>query len=231
MVKKKKNFSIVSKFGLLLLLVASLSANAFLYQKNQQLDQASLYRVKEVYDGDTFSLTNNQSIRLSNIEAPELEFCGGQEAKQALSDLVLNKNLKLEIINHDQYGRLVALVYVDKILVNQQMVKQGLARYDGSPSSQREKIKRAYDLALRNKRGIFGPPCRAEQPEDPKCLIKGNISRKVGAEKTYHFSGCSEYDRTMVEKDLGEQWFCSEKEAQQAGYKKAANCLGKKFTN
>jgi len=29
--------------------------------------------------------------------------------------------------------------------------------------------------------------------------------------------------------DLGEQWFCSEKEAQEAGYKKSEHCYGKKY--
>jgi len=34
----------------------------------------------------------------------------------------------------------------------------------------------------------------------------------------------------MVEKDLGEDWFCSEKEAQAAGFTKPKNCYGKIYS-
>lgn len=35
---------------------------------------------------------------------------------------------------------------------------------------------------------------------------------------------CSEYNRTVIELHLGEEWFCSEKEASKAGYTKSKNC-------
>ena len=41
------------------------------------------YQVLRVIDGDTFETVEHQKIRLSGIDAPELELCGGQEAKQA----------------------------------------------------------------------------------------------------------------------------------------------------
>jgi len=145
-----------------------------------------------------------------------------------LEELILGKIVRLDVFGHDKYNRPLALVYIGNLFVNEVLLKEGWARYDGAPSSQREALKEVYDDALKNKRGIFSPLCLLEEPEDPKCLIKGNISRNDG-KKTYHFPGCSEYERTMVEKDLGESWFCSEKEAQEAGYTKATNCFGKKY--
>jgi len=53
------------------------------------------------------------------------------------------------------------------------------------------------------------------------CMIKGNIS----TEKIYHLPGCGSYDKTVIDESKGERWFCSEKEAIVAGWRKAKNCL------
>lgn len=210
----------------ILVVIASFLTNVFLYQKLQKTEK--FFIVKKVFDGDSFALEQGPGIRLGNLYAPELELCGGQESKQRLEELILDKKVKLDIFSFDQYKRSIALVYVGKTLVNEVMLKEGWARYDGSPSPERSRLKEAYDYAFENKKGIFSSLCRSEEPDDPKCIIKGNISRADGS-KTYHFPGCSEYSAVIVEKDLGEQWFCAEKEALQAGFTKAQNCFGKKF--
>lgn len=51
------------------------------------------------------------------------------------------------------------------------------------------------------------------------CIIKGNISSK--GEKIYHTPGQRYYDRTEVSTAKGERWFCSEKEAIGAGWRKS----------
>ena len=56
----------------------------------------------------------------------------------------------------------------------------------------------------------------------PKCDIKGNIS--TSGEKIYHTPDCPSYDNTVINLDKGEKWFCSEKEALEAGWRKALNC-------
>lgn len=209
-----------------LILIPSLIFNLYLYQKNQKLE--SVYLVEKVIDGDSFILKNDQSIRLGNLNAPELEFCGGPQAKERLEELILGKIVGLDVFSHDQFNRPLALVYIKNTLVNEVLLKEGWGRYEGSPSPQRELLKKAYDEALENKKGIFNSLCLSEKPEKENCLIKGNIDRNSN-QKTYHFPGCSEYERTMVEKDLGEAWFCTEKEAQKAGFEKAQNCFGKKY--
>lgn len=50
-----------------------------------------------------------------------------------------------------------------------------------------------------------------------KAEIKGNI----GAERIYHVPGSQYYDSTVIDKDKGERWFCSESQAVDAGWRKA----------
>ena len=209
-----------------LVLVPSLLLNVYLYRKSRHLESQN--SVASVTDGDTFVLKSGQRIRLSNLEAPELGFCGSQEAKGLLEELILHKTVDLEIVSHDQFNRPLALVYSNSQLINEAILKKGWARYDGSPSSKREILKQAYDEAVQNKTGIFSSLCLLEKPENPDCLIKGNIDRHSD-QKTYYFPGCSNYQQVLVEKDLGENWFCTEKEAEKAGFKKSPNCFGKSF--
>jgi len=209
-----------------LLMVVSLALNFFLL-KNQ--NNANLVDIDRVVDGDSLLLKTGGRVRLGNLEAPELDNCGGQQASKKLQELVKGKKIRLDIFSYDNYNRPIALVYAGNTLVNEIILKEGWARYDGSPSPERERLKKAHDYAFQNKLGIHGSLCKAEEPDDPKCLIKGNIDRHDNDTKTYYFPGCANYKITIVEKDLGESWFCTEKEAQAAGYVKSQNCYDKKY--
>lgn len=134
--------------------------------------------------GDTFVLKTGQRIRLSNIYAPEIELCGGKEAKERLEDLVLGKEVKIETSNEDVFNQALGLVYVKDTLVNEALLKDGFVRYDGTPNPKRDILKAAYDSAVKEKRGIHGPPCRALEPDSPECLIKANIERASGKNST-----------------------------------------------
>lgn len=185
-------------------------------------------KVVDVIDGDTFVASNKQRVRLLSVNAPELDYCLGQEAKGKLTDLLLNKQVLLDDIRADKYGRLLALVYVDNsVLANKVMLENGLARFDGTKSQKRDVLKKSYDKAREGKIGLFDK-CYQEYPENEKCSIKGNIDKTTG-KKMYHFPGCREYVTTVIELDLGEAWFCSEKEAVEAGYVKSKQCFGKVY--
>jgi hypothetical protein len=58
--------------------------------------------------------------------------------------------------------------------------------------------------------------------EEPKedCEIKGNISFTSG-EKIYHVPGGDYYEKTEIDESKGEKWFCTEKEAQDEGWRKS----------
>lgn len=51
------------------------------------------------------------------------------------------------------------------------------------------------------------------------CVIKGNIS--ANGDKIYHLPGQQFYESTRIDPALGERWFCSEEEAQRAGWRKS----------
>ncbi len=57
----------------------------------------------------------------------------------------------------------------------------------------------------------------ADSDEIPGCLIKGNINSK--GVKIYHTQESKWYKRTIIDTTKGKRWFCSEKEALEAGWR------------
>ena len=57
-------------------------------------------------------------------------------------------------------------------------------------------------------------------PPAPDCVIKGNISSSSRG-KIYHVPGGAAYDKTQIDLSAGERWFCTEEEAQAAGWRRA----------
>ena len=87
--------------------------------------------VIKVQDGDTMTVSthedNSVKVRLDGIDAPEIGQDFSQKAKRYLSDLVADKKITIVSKGEDQYGRLLGVVYVGKLNVNEEMVRQGLA--------------------------------------------------------------------------------------------------------
>jgi endonuclease YncB( thermonuclease family) len=87
-------------------------------------------KVIVVIDGDTLVVLHNgakEKIRLANIDAPEKNQPYGMDARQAMFSLVFKKQARIEPKAVDKYGRTVALVSVDGIIINEDMVKRGMA--------------------------------------------------------------------------------------------------------
>lgn len=86
--------------------------------------------VVRVIDGDTIELADGNIIRYIGIDAPELgSDCYSEEATKKNRELVEGKEVKLEkdVSDKDRYGRLLRYVYVDDILVNELLVREGFA--------------------------------------------------------------------------------------------------------
>ena len=89
----------------------------------------------KVIDGDTIHINKNK-IRLHAIDAPEKKqtctldkeewFCGKQSTKE-LKKLVKDKIVKCKVNDIDIYNRFVATCFIDRIDINQWMVKNGWA--------------------------------------------------------------------------------------------------------
>jgi len=182
-------------------------------------------KVVEVVDGDTFFIQNRQPIRLYGVNAPELGNCFSEESKNELTKMILGKEVRLTGLLADRYGRVVADVYLkDGTYINLHTVKGGYAVYVRAYDQNIEKMKEMGGLARQNKIGIFSPDCYQKEPENSKCKIKGTLDEKSPDRKFYLKPSCAYYDSVVVEKYLGEQWFCIEEEAIKAGYTKSPNC-------
>jgi len=104
-----------------------------------QIEGAEVDLVATVYkvvDGDTFDAFPSGRVRLADINAPELSEEGGQEAKEALTNLVLNRKVYLDVDDlhvMDRYNRLVCVVFIDYnsthvLNVNKWLIENGYAQ-------------------------------------------------------------------------------------------------------
>jgi endonuclease YncB( thermonuclease family) len=105
-------------------------------------------RVIKCYDADTITIASKLqydasplyrlSVRLNGIDAPEIKGKSAEEkevAKEArdfLSSLVLNKMIRLENVESEKYGRILADVYLGDVHLNELLLKERYAvKYDG----------------------------------------------------------------------------------------------------
>lgn len=89
-------------------------------------------KVVGVSDGDTVTVlvdgNQQRKVRLNNIDAPESKQAFGQRSKQALSNLVYGKTVKVVSNKQDRYGRYLGEIYLPpNINVNRSMVEYGFA--------------------------------------------------------------------------------------------------------
>ncbi len=99
-------------------------------------------RVIQVIDGDTIIIEGGYRVRYIGIDAPEIHpevEAFGMEAWQANRKLLEGKEVRLErdVSEKDKYGRLLRYVWVDDVLVEAELVRQGLARAKAYPPDTR----------------------------------------------------------------------------------------------
>ena len=80
-------------------------------------------RVVGVTDADK----TQHKIRLAEIYAPESGQEFGSKAKRVLSGKIFGKDVRIETVETDRYGRLVGQVYLGDRWINAEMVKEGWA--------------------------------------------------------------------------------------------------------
>jgi endonuclease YncB( thermonuclease family) len=105
-------------------------------------------RVIKCYDADTITIASKLpykesplyrlSVRLSGIDAPEIKGKSEEEkelAKQArdfVSNLILNKYVRLENVESEKYGRILADVYIGDVHLNDLLIRERYAvKYGG----------------------------------------------------------------------------------------------------
>jgi len=97
---------------------------------------SELYEVRWVDDGDTIVLTDGRRVRYIGINSPEVESKYseaepfGDEARELNRELVYLKKVRLEfdIEKYDQYGRLLAYIFLpDGTFINNAVITAGYA--------------------------------------------------------------------------------------------------------
>lgn len=203
--------------------------------------------VLSVIDGDTIKILfdgEEKTVRYLLIDSPETnhprlgEQPYGKEATEENRKLLESGKVTIEFDEGDRlddYGRLLAYLYVDGKSVQQQLLQTGQARvaYVFPPNTRYlEDFKKAEKQAKEQGLGIWEfenyatergfdsnavhQKKKQNHKADPeKCSIKGNINSK--GIKIYHLPSSSSYEQTNPEK-----WFCSEEEARDSGFRSPA---------
>jgi endonuclease YncB( thermonuclease family) len=192
--------------------------------------------VGQPIDGDTFKI-GDTVIRLADVDAPELaQRCeGGPKSLRRcgayVADLLRERlqqgEVHCKVQEIDQYDRSIAGCSQGDDDLSTWLVRGGwaLAYRDYS-----DRLVGVEDEARQQRLGLwqtsFEPPWTfrakrwqvAVQQAPDGCPIKGNISRDD--EYIYHTPwGSQWYDRTKISINKGERWFCSEREALDAGWR------------
>ena len=175
--------------------------------------------ILNVIDGDTFTLTNGEKVRLIGIDAPERGDNYYNESKHALEDLILNKIVVLEkdISNKDKYGRLLRYVYIDGEMVNLYLVSEGYAEAkEYSPDLRySSQLKEAENDAKANSFGIW----YSEDEGDDLCLEYDCPAgtNYIGSKNSNKYHSCDSRFAKMISPD-NIICFTSEDDALNQGY-------------
>lgn len=122
-------------------------------------------RVVGVSDGDTITVLEGKmryTLRLYGIDAPESGQAFGRQAKAFLSSVVFGKELRVELIEKDRYGRWVANIYDGSIWVNRAIVEAGYAWHYRNYSNSKD-LQEAENKARSEGRGLW----RDKMPQAP----------------------------------------------------------------
>jgi len=192
-----------------------------------------------VVDGDTLEI-GDRRIRLHGIDAPEAKqtclangkrWRCGTNATSALAQMIGTHLVVCQQRDMDRYKRIVTVCRLagpEGSDVNRWMVSNGWALayrrysrdYVADENTARQSGKGVWP-------GQFIPPwdwrrgkrLTADKKPTTGCGIKGNITRR--GDRIYHLPTGQIYARTRIDPDKGERWFCSEKEAHRAGWRKS----------
>jgi endonuclease YncB( thermonuclease family) len=148
-------------------LIALLLILALCLQAHPQDEPTLVLRGKvlDVHDGDTIKVlldkdTVPTDVRFHGIDAPELNQSHGPESRDALARLIEGKEVEIEPTGQFSYERMVAIVYVGDVNVNEQMIKDGEAWAARKYLRKREDAEWcAYENSARElKRGLWAQP-------------------------------------------------------------------------
>jgi micrococcal nuclease len=136
-----------------------------------------MVKVVNVVDGDTIKVETGETIRYIGIDTPETVdprkpvMCYGKEASDKNTELVEGKVVELEkdISEKDKYGRLLRYIWLDDVLVNEVLVREGYAQSSTYPPDVKyqDRFVEAQRLAREEQKGLWGSTCTITSTPKP----------------------------------------------------------------
>ena len=205
--------------------------------------------VVDIVDGDEIILDSGHHVRFIGLRTPSVAAeiqCFGPETVAA-NEQVVGKHIYLEtepLLERSDDGTWTRYVWLIQgqrdadpttddppdIFINERILEGGFGFPVLSPDMiYADRLAAAARFARATSKGLWsqceirstnkGYPITAARDE---CTIKGIVADSGTHE--YFPSSCSEYSAVIVHPANGDQYFCSEDEAQLAGFSKAASC-------
>jgi micrococcal nuclease len=124
------------------------------------------HRIERVVDGDTLLIEPHERLRLIGVNAPETVKPDwpiepwGPEASAFTKQFVSGGRVRLEFDDErfDEYGRYLAYVWVGDQMLNEALVRAGLARFERGfhySAEMKRRFRKAEDDAKRKHLGIW----------------------------------------------------------------------------
>ncbi|WP_411642718.1 thermonuclease family protein [Loktanella agnita] len=187
-----------------------------------------------VIDADTIDVGGTR-VRLFGIDAPEMgqpcsangrQWDCGAWVRDAVAAHYEGRHASCTRVDTDRYGRIVARCTVNGADMGAQIVQSGLAwayrayssDYDLQEKSAAVAERGLWAVAVQMPDAYRAAQTAARNAPTGNCVIKGNIS---ASGRIYHVPGNAHYDRTSINIDAGERWFCSAGAAEAAGWRAA----------
>lgn len=216
--------------------------------------------VVSITDGDTIKVRINdrvEAVRFLLVDTPETshprlgEQPFGQEAKAFTKQMLEGETVQLEkdVSDRDKYNRLLYYLYVDGKSVQEELLRNGLARVAYVYVPNTKYVDRYYEIqkeAQKKGVGIWSIENYAQEDGFHEEVVKGNheslksdanenggdqssavplgecnIKGNISSsgDKIYHMPGQRYYEVTKIDESKGEKFFCSAQEAEQAGFR------------
>jgi endonuclease YncB( thermonuclease family) len=141
-----------SKFAFLisLLLTLLITFNFYFFKTS---DKTNTVQIERVIDGDTVVTSGGTTLRLVNINTPEKNEIGYQEAKDYLKTLE-NRTVEIEVLGIDKYKRTLVKIFAPDY-INLEIVKQGLGKKFLVQQNELKQFKESEESAIENSRGLW----------------------------------------------------------------------------
>lgn len=187
-------------------------------------------QVIRVIDGDTIEVQLNgktEKVRLIGVDTPETvhPVIGEEPYGKAASNFTKSQlegkqvTLEFDVQERDQYGRLLAYVWLNDQLFNEVLVREGYAQVSTFPPNVKyvDRFTAAQREAREAGRGLWGMTDQTPQQ------TPATSGKYVGSKESnkYHYPWCRWAERIKPENQI---WFQTKEEAEAAGYEPCGVC-------